>query len=255
MKKLFIGAFLLAGVMSAKAQINDQFTQANKVKFETSDPNTQVGPGMWFNGSLFKMTVAPTYGKTMFLESTYTSGNAGPKNSLKIGYSDNFLELREKVGAGSFNLDPHLYAPKLYADILASPIIYAENNMVVGENKVNVHPLLFSSNPNYSLFVYGGIMTEEVNVKLSLTWADYVFAPDYKLLSLSETEQYIAKNKHLPNIPSADEVADQGVSLGEMSVLQMEKIEELTLHLIQVNKEKDALEKRMEVLEALILKE
>jgi predicted nucleic acid-binding Zn-ribbon protein len=65
-------------------------------------------------------------------------------------------------------------------------------------------------------------------------------------MSLSATESYINKNKHLPNIPSAAEVLAEGISLGQMSKLQMEKIEELTLHMITINKDKENLEKQVE---------
>jgi len=106
----------------------------------------------------------------------------------------------------------------------------------------------------YKLGVDGKVVCEELKVQLSSKWADYVFAPEYKMMTLSETESYINKNKHLPNIPSATEVAEEGISLGEMSKLQMEKIEELTLHVIAINKEKEELEKRIARLEALLTK-
>lgn len=80
----------------------------------------------------------------------------------------------------------------------------------------------FPSNPiyaNYKLFVTGGILTDEVRVALSSsgTWADYVFAKDYKLLSIKEVEQFIAKNNHLPNVPSAKQVKEEGINVGDMA--------------------------------------
>ena len=92
----------------------------------------------------------------------------------------------------------------------------------------------------YNLFVGGGILTEEVRVNLrngSSLWADYVFNKDYNLKSLPEVEKFIADNGHLPNVPSAKEVKANGIELGEMAKIQQEKIEELTLYLIQQNKE------------------
>jgi len=90
---------------------------------------------------------------------------------------------------------------------------------------------------NYNLFVKGGILTEEVRVNLQSNWADYVFSPDYKLKTLEEVENYINKNGHLENIPSAKKVKEEGIELGEMIKIQQEKIEELTLYIIQLNKE------------------
>lgn len=79
----------------------------------------------------------------------------------------------------------------------------------------------------YNLFVKGGILTEEVRVNLTSGWADYVFAKDYELKPLAEVESYIAANGHLPNVPSAKQVKEEGIELGEMSKIQQEKIEEL----------------------------
>jgi trimeric autotransporter adhesin len=98
---------------------------------------------------------------------------------------------------------------------------------------------------NYTLFVKGGILTEEMRVSLSSTWADYVFAKDYNLKPLSEVEQFIIKNKHLPNVPSAAQVKEEGINVGEMAKIQQEKIEELTLYIIAQNKRIEALEAKM----------
>src|SRR5690606_37434696 len=89
---------------------------------------------------------------------------------------------------------------------------------------------------HYNLFVYGGILTEEVRVILKSWWADYVFEEGYRLLTLNELEQFIKENKHLPNVPSANEVKEKGIELGEMTRIQQEKIEELTLYIIEQDK-------------------
>lgn len=102
----------------------------------------------------------------------------------------------------------------------------------------------------YSLSVDGKIIAEEVKVQLSASWPDYVFAKDYKLLPLDELEQSINKNKHLPNIPSAAEVEKDGISLGDMNKRLMEKVEELTLYIIDLNKKNNALAEKIEKLEA-----
>lgn len=91
-----------------------------------------------------------------------------------------------------------------------------------------------------NLSVVGEIKTNKVIVTQSV-FADYVFEEDYNLKSLNEVESYIKTHKHLPNIPSAKEVKEKGLDTGEMLKLQMEKIEELTLHIIRQQKEIDAL--------------
>ena len=96
----------------------------------------------------------------------------------------------------------------------------------------------------YSLYVKGGVLTEEVRVSTaSTTWADYVFNKDYNLKPLAEVEKFIKENGHLPNVPSAAQVKEEGIALGEMSKIQQEKIEELTLYLIEQKKEIDELKR------------
>lgn len=89
---------------------------------------------------------------------------------------------------------------------------------------------------DYNLFVHGGILTEEVRIMLKAQWADYVFEEDYNLPNLEEVEQFIKENKHLPNVPSSKEVSENGIELGEIATIQQEKIEELTLYVIEQNK-------------------
>jgi hypothetical protein len=102
----------------------------------------------------------------------------------------------------------------------------------------------------YSLFVKGGILAEAVTV--STTWADYVFDKEYKLKPLSEVEKYIQAHKHLPNIPAAAEIESSGMNVGEMSRLQQEKIEELTLYLIEQQKLATAQQREIDELKVLV---
>lgn len=83
--------------------------------------------------------------------------------------------------------------------------------------------------------VNGTIKTKEVNVTTS-GWADYVFKADYNLMPLNEVERYISERGHLPNIPSEKEVIENGVNLLEMNVKLLEKVEELTLYVIELEK-------------------
>ncbi|MEO9511829.1 MAG: hypothetical protein ABJN84_04260 [Flavobacteriaceae bacterium] len=85
----------------------------------------------------------------------------------------------------------------------------------------------------YKLAVNGKIITEELKVQLQSAWPDYVFSKEYELPSLEEIQKHIEEKGHLPNIPSATEVEVNGVELGEMNKLLLEKIEELTLYLLQ----------------------
>lgn len=102
-----------------------------------------------------------------------------------------------------------------------------------------------ANNPNnYKLGVNGKIGAKEVQIEnTSSTWADYVFKPDYKLMTLEEVESFINKNQHLPEIPSAKDIEVHGHKLGEMDVLLLKKVEELTLYVIQLKKEIEELKK------------
>lgn len=101
----------------------------------------------------------------------------------------------------------------------------------------------------YKLAVAGKIIAEEVVVKLQSNWPDYVFEPDYKLLSLDELRAFIKQHKHLPEIPSAREVEENGIGVGEMNALLLKKIEELTLYIIKLNEANESLKERIELLE------
>lgn len=107
---------------------------------------------------------------------------------------------------------------------------------------------------NYRLYVEGGILTEKVKVALRSTtnWADYVFEENYKLMPLNEVERFINTNKHLPGIASADDLVESGLDLGEMQAKQMEKIEELTLYIIDQNKKVEQQSKEIEELKAMV---
>ncbi|MEI2738307.1 MAG: hypothetical protein V9F01_05935 [Chitinophagaceae bacterium] len=102
----------------------------------------------------------------------------------------------------------------------------------------------------YQLSVDGKIIAEEVKVQLSTSWPDYVFDEGYKLMPIEDLEKSIRQHKHLPNIPSAAEVtAENGIQLGEMNRKLVEKVEELTLYIIQLKKENTSLEERLNKVE------
>jgi len=93
------------------------------------------------------------------------------------------------------------------------------------------------------------VHAQEVKVDLSVPGPDYVFDNDYNLLSLEEIKTYIDKNKHLPEVPSAKEMEANGVNLGEMNMLLLKKIEELTLYVIELKSENEKLNNRLSIVE------
>ena len=103
------------------------------------------------------------------------------------------------------------------------------------------------------MFVDQGILTEKVKVAVATTgqWSDYVFADDYQLMPLNNVAQYVKEHKHLPNVPSAEEMVKEGNDLHKTDAKLLEKIEELTLYLIDLKKENEILNKRVDSLEKI----
>ncbi len=101
-----------------------------------------------------------------------------------------------------------------------------------------------TTNPgSYKLAVEGKIGAREIEVKTG-SWADFVFAESYCLRSLEEVERFIGQHGHLPDVPSEDEVLEQGINLGEMDATLLQKIEELMLYTLAQQKEIEALKER-----------
>jgi hypothetical protein len=92
------------------------------------------------------------------------------------------------------------------------------------------------TNPDYLFQVKGKIRAQEIKVETE-NWSDYVFNDDYLLMPLAEVKMYISKNHHLPEIPSEQKVTKEGINLGEMNKLLTKKVEELTLYLIENDKQ------------------
>jgi uncharacterized coiled-coil protein SlyX len=109
---------------------------------------------------------------------------------------------------------------------------------------------------DYSLFVKNGIKAEKVKVDIASAngWADYVFKNGYQLQTLEEVEKHIAEKGHLPNVPSAEEVAKNGINVAEMDAKLLEKIEELTLYSIEQNKKLNEQNKQIDLLKEEIKK-
>jgi len=105
-----------------------------------------------------------------------------------------------------------------------------------------------TANPSVKLAVNGKINCKEVEVTLT-GWSDFVFKPGYNLRSLTEVENFIHINKHLPDVPNEATVLSQRTNLGEMDAILLQKIEELTLYMIDLKKQNDELQRKVKELE------
>lgn len=100
----------------------------------------------------------------------------------------------------------------------------------------------------FKLAVEGKIGAREIVVHND-AWADFVFDEQYELMPLLKLEEFYKTNKHLPGIPDAQVVAKEGVNVGEMQTKLLQKVEELTLYMVELKKENALLKKRIELLE------
>jgi hypothetical protein len=121
----------------------------------------------------------------------------------------------------------------------ASPAMYIndQGNTALGTKDIN---------NSFRLSVNGKIRAKEIVVETG--WADFVFDADYQLRSLADVEDFISREGHLPEIPSAKEVAENGVKVGEMESKLLMKVEELTLYMIELKKENEIMKTQLEEL-------
>ncbi|RPD43233.1 hypothetical protein EG028_02750 [Chitinophaga barathri] len=126
----------------------------------------------------------------------------------------------------------------IYGNNKNAVMIDANANMGIGGNAQSA----------YKLSVHGVMSARKIKVTQE-TWADHVFQKDYQLPTLAELDAYIKTHHHLPAIPSAEEVKSAGLDVGDMQAKLLQKVEELTLYLIEERKRNEALEERVKALE------
>jgi hypothetical protein len=130
---------------------------------------------------------------------------------------------------------------KILFQTTANGTTYLQDRMIIRENGLVG---IGTSNPQSLLSVNGKITATEIEVTLS-GWSDFVFKDDYSLKPLKEVDHFIKTNGHLPDVPKESEVLNNGVNLGEMSALLLQKIEELTLYVIELNQKNEELETKI----------
>ncbi len=193
----------------------------------TQNPNSKLS----VVGGLSKLTLSGVdgtfdnvikYGYKSDLESQTALANRwhGIDATITAGASsENKLKFRLYAG-GTTNLEPN--------DVMA----------LVGNGNVGIGTV----NPANKLDVNGTIHSKEVKVDMT-GWSDFVFKKEYNLPTLEEVEKHIAEKGHLENIPNEEEVLKNGINLGEMNAKLLQKIEEMTLYMIDQNKRMNKLEK------------
>lgn len=177
-----------------------------------------------------------------------SSGIAAPDFILGTDIDGNVSKYIPQAGGGSI-ADADWLQPDGTVSYSINNNIYTNGKVSIGTSNI---PTTVGSEDvsSYSLFVKGGVLTEEVRVAVVSDWADYVFKKDYQLPTLKEVEQQIVNAGHLKDIPSEKEVKENGVDLLEMNKLLLKKVEELTLYLIEIDKKMAKQEQELKEIKA-----
>jgi len=217
-------------------------TQLNPMSIKLFDDYVSHRSGGVIPGNNSYGTLLAIYGRSSHWQADVYFGATDRKMYFRTGvyrthHSDN--------GEGNFDnwrtiLDSH-------SDVKSSGklLLTGSGNHVIENGNVGIG----TSTPKAKLAVEGNILAKEIKVTSNIAVPDYVFEPDYKLTSLSDIETYVKEYKHLPEIPSAKDIEEGGLDLGEMNLLLLKKVEELTLHLIEKENKMTAFEERLKGLE------
>lgn len=206
-------------------------------------PNVSVGIGT--SNPQHKLHNTSTTYSTRFL-----SGNAtGPTNALINAFSQGgnqpLIQLGKKL---TNNPEDVRFIIGHYGEIISTNT--ADQTSLTINNGTGHAIIVYDSNGEKIFQLENGGLLRSRHVKVDQNnWADYVFSEDYVLMPLTEVENYIKNNGRLPKMPSAEEVEKDGQDLGEMQNLQMEKIEELYLNMIELEKEVIELKQKVQTLE------
>ncbi len=183
-------------------------------------------------------------GSISFRNSGKTCMQISPENNLKIGKITNITD-ESKVGIFSAGQNGLLVTTVNNPDgyIFKARNSSSSNALVVkGDGKVGIGT---DNTQGHKLAVKGTVIAEEIFVKEASDWPDFVFNKNYKILPLNKLESFIIRNKHLPGIPTEAEVKENGIKLGVMNKLLLQKVEELTLYIIQQQKEIETLKREI----------
>jgi len=162
-----------------------------------------------------------------------------------VGVGERFPDALLQVHAPASNTYPLLHITHVVSSTEHSALrITSLGSVVIGDNECSTT----IPTENIKLHVDGAAVAKEFFVTLD-DWPDYVFEKGYELMSLAEVKQFISNNGHLPGIPTTQDVQHRGVGMGTMNAKLLEKIEELTLYLVQLSEQNASLEERLVKLE------
>lgn len=226
-----------------------------RVGIGTSSPSDQLQVDAESGEDIFRARVD---GVTRFR--IHSNGGLSVGSNYASSVPQNGMRVRGRVGIGtspshklSVDSDPGEGALRVQVDGATRLLVSSNEGVNVGTSQdhaparaLYVHNKILVNRtedvPGYRLAVNGAAIMEEVKVQLTFSWPDYVFEDSYAPVPLDELGTYVQAHKHLPGIPAAAEIEENGgIELGEMQRLTVEKIEELTLYILELKGRCDAL--------------
>jgi hypothetical protein len=160
----------------------------------------------------------------------------GESSSLNVAgpgrfYQNAQMHYAEITNSGLLWTGPDFYRFRFQNTTGTTDIMTLHTN-----GKIGVGTGTEALNGDFLFYINGKMLSEEHTVKLKTDWPDYVFEEDYELMSIEALESFIKENRHLPDVPSAADVAENGVEMGATQAALLKQIEELTLRLIEMDK-------------------
>lgn len=217
----------------------DSYVNTNGSTFGSSTAYYNSSGTNFFGGNVGLGTTSPTAKLEIGGGPAWTSAGWGKAIKLWRAQSMVLDAGSKKFGIGA-SFDSLFYFFSADTDSGLAPIRW--NMVMTGSGNIGIG----TQTPNaYKLAVEGTLGARRIKVTQQANWADHVFHPGYKLPTLQEVAQFIQTNGHLPEIPTAAEVKENGVDVGEMNRLLLQKVEELTLYLIKQQKEIDELKSQI----------
>lgn len=217
----------------------------NNFAVYSSDGNNYMADSLW---------IGKTTGNTRF-DMTGGKGDIDvSEGDFRIGTTTNRLKM------GVFTTGTFAGMSRIYSSGTNAMLALGVNNMDLmtlsaansGTVVIGNGGALPAAATGYKLSVHGKAVCTELMVKSIATWPDYVFEKNYQLMPLNELQAFINKNKHLPNIPPAKEIEQNGLVVGDMQNKMMQKIEELTLYILQQQKQLELQNKKIEELSKIV---
>lgn len=239
MRKLFLILFIACTVFLVQSQVfqtNGDLNVTGKLGINMPVPLAKLHVNSGANNNYAAILATSNEGNNLVVSSFDT--NPHSCNVFKISHEYFNNSANRKNGYISFYRGVSAEGGFLEFGTYGLPRMLIDPNGRVGIGTAAIPS-------EFKLAVAGKIIAEEISVKLQSAWPDYVFDENYSLKPLENVEQFVKINKHLPGIPSAVLIEENGISIGEMQQKLLQKIEELTLYIIEQDKKIKNLEEKI----------